>query len=152
MEDGTGTRSSKLFMVVALVLSGSLLLGLLGIGGLVLYRLVLQPTEVATAPEQVATPTRQPVASSTPTNSPLPSATPSPPTVPAPTATLVVAAASTETPAEPSNDGPGLSSPSPEPSEMPETGFGALGTASLGLMLACLFGGARAVRHLRAQQ
>jgi hypothetical protein len=152
MEDGTGTRSSKLFMAVALVLSGSLLLGLLGIGGLVIYRLVLQPTQVATAPEEVATPTRQLVASSTPTSSPLPSATPSTPTVEAPTATLVVAAAGTATPSAPSSDGPGLSSPSPEPSEMPETGFGALGTASIGLMLAGLFGGARAVRHLRAQQ
>jgi hypothetical protein len=152
MEGGTGTRSSKLFMAVALVLSGSLLLGLLAIGGLVLYRLVLQPTEVATAPEEVATATRQLVASSTPASSPLPTTTPSAPTASAPTATLVVAAASTVTPTEPSNGGTGLSSPSPEPSEMPETGFGALGTASLGLMLACLFGGARAVRHLRAQQ
>ncbi len=151
MEGGTGTRSSKLFMAVALVLSGSLLLGLLGIGGLVIYRLVLQPTQVATAPEEVATPTRQLVASSTPTSSPLPSATPGTPTIAVPTATLVVAAAGTATPSEPSNDGTGLSSPSPEPSEMPETGFGALGTASIGLVLACLFGGARAVRHLRAQ-
>jgi hypothetical protein len=151
MEDGTGTRSSKLFMAVALVLSGSLLLGLLGIGGLVIYRLVLQPTEVATAPEQVATPTRQLVASSTPTSSPLPTATPVTPTIAAPTATLVVAATGTETPTEPPNDGTGLSSPSPESSEMPETGFGVLGTASLGLILAGLFGGARAVRHRRAQ-
>jgi hypothetical protein len=142
-----------LFMVVALVLSGSLLLGLLGIGGLVVYRLVLQPTEVATVPEEVnsPTPTRQLVASSTPTSSPLPSATAT--TLAAPTATLVVAAVSTGTPAEASsNDGTGLSSPSPDTSEMPETGFGALGTASVGLMLVCLFGGARAARHIRAQQ
>lgn len=149
MEDGTGTRSSKLFMVVALVLSGSLLLGLLGIGGLVVYRLVFEPTEVATAPEDVVTPTGEPVAPSTPASSPLPSITP---TTALPTATLVVAAVSTGTPAEASNDGTGLSSPSPDSSEMPETGFGALGTASLGLILVCLFGGARAARRLRAQE
>jgi hypothetical protein len=151
MEGGTGTRSSKLFMVVALVLSGSLLLGLLSIGGLVVYRLVLQPTKVATAPEDTATPTQKPVLASTPTGSPLPSVTPTT-TGPAPTATLVVAAASTGTPTEPANGGTEPSSTTPDSTEMPETGFGTLGTALIGLMLVCLYSGARAARHPRAQQ
>lgn len=140
-------------MVIAIVLTGSLFLGLLGIGGLVVYRLVLGgPTEVAMPPD-VPTPTKEPVVPATPTPSPLPTATP----MPAPTATLVLAPVTAETPAEGSNnntggDGVGLSSPGPDESEMPETGFGILETVALGLMLVCLLGGTRAARHLRAQR
>jgi hypothetical protein len=154
MEGGTETTSNKLFMVIAIVLTGSLFLGLLGIGGLVVYRLVLGgPTEVAMPPD-IPTPTREPVVAATATPSPLPTATPMP--EPVPTATLVVAQVTAETPAEGSNntghDGAGLSSPGPDESEMPQTGFGLLETVTVGLMLVCLLGGTRAARHLRAQR
>jgi hypothetical protein len=155
MEGGTETTGNRLFMVIAIVLTGSLFLGLLGIGGLVVYRLVLGgPTQVAMPPE-VPTATKEPVVAATLTPSPLPTATPMP--APVPTATLVVAPMTAENPAEGSNndtghDGVGLSSPGPDESEMPETGFGLLETVTVGLMLACLLGGTRAARHLRAQR
>jgi nitrate reductase NapE component len=154
MEDGMETRSNKLFMLIAIVLTGSLFLGLVGIGGLVVFRLVSGPPEVAMPPEDIIPPTQVPIAPATPTPSPLASATP---TTPAPTATLVVPAESAGAPAEePANsdghDGAGLNSPGPDSSEMPQTGFGLLETAALGFILMCLLGGARVSRHLRAQR
>jgi hypothetical protein len=152
METGTETRDNKLFMIIALVLTGSLFLGLVGIGGLVLYRLVAPPTEVA-MPPQVATPTVKPSAPATLTPSSLPSATPTA----APTATLVVPPGDGEPPDSGSNgaegqDAPGLSSPSSDSSGMPQTGLGLMETIGLGLALVSLLGGTRAVRHLRAKR
>ena len=152
MEDATGTRDNRLFMIIALVLTGSLFLGLVGIGGLVLYRLVAPPTEVA-MPPQVATPTVKVLVPATPTPPPLPSSTPAP----APTATLVVPPGAEDASDAGSNgpegqDSPGLSSPSPDSPEMPETGFGFVGTVGLGLALVSLLGGTRVVRHLRAER
>jgi hypothetical protein len=152
MEAGTETRDNRLFMIIALVLTGSLFLGLVGIGGLVLYRLVAPPTEVA-MPPQVATPTAKALVPATHTPAPLPSATP----MPAPTATLVVPPGADEPSDTGSNgadgqDAPGLNSPSPDSEEMPETGFGFVGTVGLGLALVSLLGGTRVVRHLRTER
>jgi hypothetical protein len=151
METGTETRDNKLFMVIALVLTGSLLLGLVGIGGLVAYRLFFTPTEVA-MPPQGATPTVGTVATATATRVVVPTATPTT----APTPTLVIAPgmsiSATSTP--PSGDGqgsPGMSTPNSESSEMPETGFGLAETLGMGAALASLAGGARAARRLRAR-
>ena len=151
METGTETRDNRLFMVIALVLTASLLLGLVGIGGLVAYRLFFTPTEVA-MPSQSATPTQAPVVTPTSTSVVLPSAT----ATTAPTPTLVIApgvgGAATSTPASGDGQGsPGMSTPNSDSPEMPETGFGLAGTAGIGVALASLAVGARAARRLRAR-
>lgn len=152
MESGTEMRSSRLFMVIALVLTASLVLGLLGIGGLVLFKVLAGPTEVAMPPE-VEAPTTEPEVRATPTLSPLPSATPTA----APTATLVVVETTASPPVEGSGNGtghdaPGLSSPGPESSEMPQTGLGLLETLGVGLTLICLLGATRVARRLRVER
>jgi hypothetical protein len=155
MDDGTQTKGNKLFMIIALVLTGSLFLGLVGIGGLVVFRLVAGgPTDVA-MPLETPLPTKEPVMPATATPSPLPSATAM--AAPQPTPTLVVAPSTVGTPAEESSnttghDGAGLSSPGPESSEMPQTGLGLAETVGVGLMLVSLLGGTRVARHWRARQ
>jgi hypothetical protein len=152
METGIETRNSKLFMIIALVLTGTLLLGLVGIGGLVASRLLLAPTEVA-MPPQGAVPTEKPAATATPTPSPLPTATPL--IVSTPTLVISPDAEGTSVPASESADGhdsPGLNSPGPESSEMPQTGLGLVETIGLGLALASLLGGTRMARRLGARK
>ena len=151
METGTETRDNRLFIVIALVLTASLLLGLVSIGGLVAYRLFFTPTEVAMPPEG-AVPTEEPVVPATPTPVPLPTAT----ATAAPTPTLVIApgtgGSATPTPASGDGQGsPGMSTPNSESSEMPETGFGLVETLGIGVALASLAGGARVARRLRAR-
>ena len=154
MEAGMETRDNRLFMLIALVLTASLFLGLVGIGGLVVYRLISGPTEVAMPPE-LPVPTKGPAIPATSTPLPLPSATP----IPAPTATLVIAPTSigdaTATPESgdtTAHDTPGLNSPNPDSSEMPQTGLGLMETIGLGLALVSLLGGTRIARHLRAER
>lgn len=151
METGTETRDNRLFMVIALVLTASLLLGLVGIGGLVAYRLFFTPTEVA-MPPQGATPTVGLVVTATPTRVVLPTAMPTA----APTPTLVVAAgtgvSAAPTPASGGGQGsPGMNTPNSESTEMPDTGFGLVETLGIGVALASLAAGARAARRLRAR-
>ncbi len=143
-------KDNRLFVVITLVLTGTLLVGLVAIGGLVAYRLLLGPTEVAMPPE-AATPTQRPPEATTPTPSPLPSATP----VAAATATLVVAPGSsaTETPGSGpavGNATPGVTSPDSDSSGMPQTGLGLMESVGLGLALATLLGGARIARQWRS--
>lgn len=153
MEEGTQTGTNRLFVVIALVLTGSLLLGLLGIGGLVVMRYIRGPVEVAMpVPEEA--PTNVPVGAATPTATALPSATPTPvqTPAPAPTATLVVAQGTGTVPVEGTaggtgQDGPGMSSPSPESSEMPETGLGPSETLVAAFALVAFLAGARLIRH-----
>jgi hypothetical protein len=136
-------------MVAALLLTGTLLLGLLGIGGLVLVRFLAGPMEVA-MPPPIDTPTSVPGMLATPTSAALPTSTP----VAMPTATLVVSP-TTATPvvggleSGPAEDGPGMSSPVSESSEMPESGLGPLETVGIGLVLISCLGGARMVRRMR---
>jgi hypothetical protein len=151
MEKGTDTRSSRLFMVIALVLTASLFLGLLGVGGLVLLRLVSGPTDVAMPPPE---PSALPTVTEAPTVAP-PSPVPTATLTPAPTATLVVAAQTTASPtvetAQGGNgqDGPGMSSPSPESPEMPQTGLGLLDTLGIGLALVVILAATRLGRHMK---
>ena len=150
MESGTQTGSSKLFMVIALVLTASLFLGLLGIGGIVLFRFLVGPVEVA-MPAPTGVPTEVPQGLMTPTLTPLPSATPTTGVL-EPTATLVVPAV-TGTPSVDGQEngdgqnGPGMSSPGSDSSEMPETGFGLLGTLGMGMVLVFLLGASRIARR-----
>ena len=151
METGVETRNSKLFMVIALVLTGTLLLGLVGIGGLVAVRLLFAPTEVA-MPPQGAVPTEEPPTPATATPSPLPTATPMTPiTVPTPTLVISPDAEGTSVSGSDSTDGhdsPGLNSPGQDSPEMPQTGLGVVGTIGLGMALASLLGGTRMARRL----
>lgn len=152
METGIEAKNSKLFLVIAVVLTGTLFMGLVGIGGLVIFRLASSPTDVAMPPEATP-PSEVPPALATFTPSPLPSATPTT----GPTPTLVVAQGSAG-PAEPDpstdegHDTPGLNSPNPEQSEMPRTGLGLMETIGLGLALVTLLGGTRVARRFRAGQ
>ena len=145
----TSTRATKLFMVAALLLTGTLLLGLLGIGGLVLTRFLAGPVEVA-MPVVLDTPTSVPITLATPTSMAMPTFTP----VTMPTATLVVPPATAPPPVEgpesgPGQDGPGMSSPVSESPEMPQSGLGPLETLGIGLALISCLGGARMVRRMR---
>jgi hypothetical protein len=151
METGTETRDNRLFMVIALVLTASLLLGLVSIGGLVAYRLFFTPTKVA-MPSETAVPTEVSVAPATPTLVVLPTATPT--TAPTPTLVIAPGTAGSATPTLASGDGqgsPGMSTPNSESSEMPETGFGLAETLGIGVVLASMAGGARVARRLRAR-
>ncbi|NIN68192.1 MAG: hypothetical protein GTO63_26480 [Anaerolineae bacterium] len=153
MQKGTDTGSSRLFMVVALVLTASLVLGLLGIGGLVMFRLISGPTEVAMPPLEAASPTPVLEEPDVPTPSPLPSATPTR----APTPTLVMASTTPSPTVEgPENgggqNGPGMSSPSPDSPGMPQTGLGLLETVGLGLALIVVVVATRAARHTGVQK
>jgi hypothetical protein len=150
METGTEKRDNRLFMVITLVLTASLLLGLVSVGGLVAYRLFLTPTKVA-MPSESATPTQTPVVTATPAGVVMPTATST--TGPTPTLVIAPAAAGTATSTPASGDGqgsPGMSTPSSGSSEMPETGFGLGETVGIGVALAALAGGARVARRLRA--
>jgi len=152
MESGKQTRSSKLFMVIALVLTASLFLGLLGIGGIVLFRFLVGPVEVA-MPPGTDVPSQVPEGPMTPTPSPLPSATPTT-GGPGPTATLVVPGV-TETLSVDGQEngsgqnGPGMSSPGSGSSEMPQTGFGPLETLGIGAVLVFLLGASHIARRPR---
>jgi hypothetical protein len=155
MEYDTQTRMNRVFIAVALVLSVTLVSGLLGIAGLVLYKFLAVPVEVAMPPE-VGTPTSVPVTPATFTPITLPGATATAVSV-LPTPTLVIAAAS-PTPAgegagsAPAQGGPGMTSPGPESSAMPESGLGPLQTLAAGLTLICLLGGARMIRRIRGDK
>jgi hypothetical protein len=136
-------------MAVALLLTGTLLLGLLGIGGLVFYRFFAGPVEVA-MPLPLDTPTSVPMELATPTPAALPMATP-PSFVP--TATLVIPLVTVTQSVEGSEsasgqDGPGMSSPVSESSEMPQSGLGPLETLGIGFALVGLLGGARMARRM----
>lgn len=136
-------------MGAALLLTGTLLLGLLGVGGLVLVRFFAGPMDVA-MPSPIDTPTSVPVTLATPTSAALPTSTP----MAMPTTTLVVPP-TTATPVVggpeggPVQDGPGMSSPVSESSEMPQSGLGPLETVGIGLVLISCLGGARMVRRMR---
>lgn len=149
MEFSALMRSNRLFIAVSLLLSLTLVVGLLGIAGLVLYRFLVGPTEVA-MPPPVVTPTGVPMRPATATSTALPSATP---TSVLPTPTLVIPAVAGTPPAEglesgPAQDGPGMLSPSQQASEMPQTGLGPLETLAAGLILISFLGGARIVRGM----
>lgn len=150
MEHGTQTGTSRLFVAIALLLSMTLVLGVLGIAGLVFVRFFAGPSEVA-MPPPVVEPTGVPIRPDTPTPAPLHSATPTPVV----TATLVIPAATAAPLVEgpesgPDQDGPGMASPSLESSDMPETGLGPLGIVGTALALTCLLGGARIARRMWA--
>ena len=148
MENGTQARTNRLFMAVALLLSATLLLGLLGIGGLVFFRFFAGPVEIA-MPLPIDVPTSVPVRPATPTATALPAAAP----ISEPTATLVIPPGTATPAAEgpgsgPGQDGPGMSSPPSESSEMPQSGLGPLETLWVGLALIGLLGGARLARRV----
>jgi hypothetical protein len=150
MEYDAQTRMNRLFIGIALLLSVTLVLGLLGIAGLVLYKFLAAPLEVAMPP--VGTPASVPVTPATPTSIALPSATSTPVSV-LPTPTLVIAPA-TATPlgqdpgSAPAQGGPGMTSPSPESAAMPQSGLGLLETIATGLTLICILWGARTFRRI----
>jgi hypothetical protein len=86
----------------------------------------------------------------TPTSTVLPAAEPAS----EPTATLVIPPGTVTPPVEgpdtgPGQDGPGMSSPVSEPSEMPQSGLGPLETLWMGLALIGFLGGARLARRTR---
>ncbi len=150
MKEVTRKGMSRLFMGVGLLLTGTLFLGLLGIGGLVLYRFIASPPGEA-VPLPVEVPSGAPLRLATPTTVPLPTSRPTS----VPTATLVVPHATSTASIEemgsgPQEGGPGVSSPNPESADMPETGLGMPGTLGVGLVLACFLGGARIARRMRA--
>jgi hypothetical protein len=90
-------RNSKLFMMVAIFLVGMLVLGLLAIGGVVIFGSInraqqaARPTPTPTLPAVVraptATQTSTPTVTPLPTNTPLPTLTYTPVVLPTPTPT-----------------------------------------------------------------
>ncbi len=112
---------SRLFIIIAVALVGLLIVGLVGIGGFVLFtRMSGEPTE----------PT--PVAAATVTRTPAPTFTPTPSEA-TPTPTKVVGEG-TEVPGE--TPAPGATpTTAPSTGEIPETGFGPLEAFLVGLGL-----------------
>lgn len=150
MERGTQIGTNRLFMLIAVALTATLFLGLVGIGGLVVFRYLGGPPEAA-IPLPAEVPTETPLSLETATPTPVPSATPAA----APTATRVIVEGSTTAPAgtagsDPGQDGPGMSSPNMEEPAMPETGLGPLEALGAGLVLLMLLGVIRLARHTRA--
>jgi cell division septation protein DedD len=125
MRDWAGFGQNRIFTIIALGLVGLLILGLVGIGGLILFTRLRGPATPTVVAEltPTATPTRAPTATPTkaPTATPTkaPTATPTPVVTPSPTPVVT---------------------PTPTPTEegVPETGWSPLEGALAGSLLAIL--------------
>jgi len=121
MRDWAGFGQNRVFTIIALGLVGLLILGLLGIGGLIIFTRLRGPATPTVVAEltPTATPTKVPTA--TPTKTPTSVPTPTPTRVATPSPTPVV-------------------TPTPTPTEegVPETGWGPLEGALVGSFLAML--------------
>ncbi|MGQ9628260.1 MAG: hypothetical protein ACUVV0_15325 [Anaerolineae bacterium] len=156
----TGGESNRMFVIAFIGLVGMLLLGMLGIGGYILFaRAGRGPVAVAPTPTVAVTPTHTPTPTltATPTKTPTPRPTNTPVLLPTPTPTIVQlvpgatpAAAITGVAPTPSPTGV-LVQPTPTPPPVgggapPQAGFGLGGIVGVGLTLAALAAAARRLR------
>ena len=149
-----GEGQSRLFIIIAIGLVGLLVLGLMGIGGYVVFRRFSESRAEIAAAETVAAATAEAQATAeAPTETPVPTFTP------APTNTPTVSA--TNTPVVPLSEGtpegtpeltPGAPTAAPTATpalaegETPSAGFGGIGVILAGLALAVVAVVARKVR------
>jgi len=131
MRDWAGFGENRIFTVIALGLVGLLILGLLGIGGLILFTRLRGPATPTVVAEltPTAAPTKVPTA--TPTKAPAATPTKAPTATPtkAPTATPTRAATPSPTP---------IVTPTPTEEGVPDTGGAPLEGALVGSFLAIL--------------
>ena len=133
MRDWAGFGENRIFTMIALGLVGLLILGLLGIGGLIIFTRLRGPATPTVVAEltPTATPTKAPTA--TPTKAP--TATPTKP----PTATPTRVATPSPTP---------VVTPTPTEEGVPETGWGPLEGVLAGSFLAILILVSRRLRFV----
>jgi len=127
MRDLSGLGQNRVFTMIALGLVGLLILGLLGIGGLILFTRLRGPATPTVVAEltPTATPTKPPTA--TPTKPPTATPTRTPTSVPTPTPTRVATPSPTP-----------VATPTPTEEVVPETGWAPLEGALVGSLLAIL--------------
>ena len=145
-----GEGQSRLFIIIAIGLAGLLVLGLMGIGGYVIFSRMSRGAEQVAAAETAAAATAEAqAAAEAPTETPVPTFTP------VPTNTPTVSA--TNTPVVPPYEGtpeltPGAPTVAPTATptlaegETPSAGYGGIGVILAGLALAVVLVVVRRVR------
>ena len=145
-----GEGQSRLFIIIAIGLVGLLVLGLMGIGGYVIFSRARRGAEqVAVAQTAAAATAEAQATAEAPIETPVPTFT----SIPTDTPTV----AATNTPVVPALTGtPGVTPPAPTPvrtatpkpavGETPSAGFGGIGAILAGLALAVVLVVARKVR------
>ncbi len=137
--DWEGFGQNRIFTMIALGLVGLLILGLLGIGGLIVFTRLRAPATPTVVAEltPTATPAKAPTA--TPTKAPTATPTRTPTSIPTPTPTKAVTPSPTP-----------VVTPTPTPKEgVPVTGWGPLEGALVGSFLAILILLSRRLRFAR---
>ena len=137
--DWEGFGQNRIFTMIALGLVGLLILGLLGIGGLIVFTRLRGPATPTVVAEltPTATPAKTPTA--TPTKAPTATPTRTPTSIPTPTPTKAITPSPTP-----------VVTPTPTPVEgVPETGWGTLEGALVGSFLAILILLSRRLRFAR---
>lgn len=137
--DWEGFGQNRIFTMIALGLVGLLILGLLGIGGLIVFTRLRGPATPTVVAEltPTATPAKAPTA--TPTKAPTATPTRTPTSIPTPTPTKAITPSPTP-----------VVTPTPTPVEgVPETGWGPLEGALVGSFLAILILLSRRLRFAR---
>ena len=141
MRDWAGFGQNRIFTMIALGLVGLLILGLLGIGGLIVFTRLRGPATPTVVAEltPTATPTKAPTATPTRTPTSVPTPTRTPTSVPSPTPTKAITPSPTP-----------VVTPTPTPVEgVPVTGWGPLEGALVGSFLAILILLSRRLRFAR---
>lgn len=139
MRDLAGLGQNRIFTMIALGLVGLLILGLLGIGGLIVFTRLRGPATPTMVAEltPTATPAKAPTA--TPTKAPTATPTRTPTSIPTPTPTKAITPSPTP-----------VVTPTPTPVEgVPVTGWGPLEGALVGSFLAILILLSRRLRFAR---
>lgn len=139
MRDSAGLGQNRIFTMIALGLVGLLILGLLGIGGLIVFTRLRGPATPTVVAELTPTATSTKAPTATPTKAPTATPTRTPTSVPSPTPTRVVTPSPTP-----------VVTPTPIPKEgVPVTGWGPLEGALAGSFLGILIFVSRRLRFAR---
>jgi len=141
-----GESQSRLFIIIAIGLAGLLVLGLMGIGGYVIFSRYRRGAEqVAVAQTAAAATAEVQATAEAPTEPPVPTFTSMPtPTVVATNTPVVPPGTPEET--RPAPTPVRTATPRPAEGETPSAGFGGIGAILVGLALAVVFVVARKVR------
>jgi hypothetical protein len=143
-----GESQSRLFIIIAIGLVGLLVLGLMGIGGYVIFsRYRRGAEEVAVAQTAAAATAEVQATAEAPTEPPVPTFTPMPtPTVAATNTPVVPLITGTPEETRPAPTPVRTATPRPAQGETPSAGFGGIGAILAGLALAVVLVVVRKVR------
>jgi hypothetical protein len=143
-----GEGQNRLFIIIAIGLAGLLVLGLMGIGGYVIFSRARRGAEqVAVAQTAAAATAEVQATAEAPTEPPVPTFTPMPtPTVAATNTSVVSPTTGTPEETRPAPTAARTATPRPAEGETPSAGFGGIGAILAGLALAVVLVVVRKVR------